>query len=111
MIVDYDGRILAQADPGPGEKTVVAEVDIAALRAARRTRLGHNPLAHLRTEAYGVYRESYYPPGTFRHAKEPEGDRTVEGNEAEIREALRKWPRDPGSGDPGPSESEREGRR
>ncbi|OLC44760.1 MAG: hypothetical protein AUH43_17880 [Acidobacteria bacterium 13_1_40CM_65_14] len=24
MIVDYDGRILAQADPGPGEKVVVA---------------------------------------------------------------------------------------
>src|SRR5262249_59538071 len=24
MLVDYDGRILAQADPGPGEKIVVA---------------------------------------------------------------------------------------
>ena len=23
MVVDYDGRILAQADPGPGEKIVV----------------------------------------------------------------------------------------
>ncbi|MFO1499024.1 MAG: nitrilase-related carbon-nitrogen hydrolase [Verrucomicrobiota bacterium] len=52
MVVDYDGRILAQADPGPGEKVIVAEIDLAALRAARRHRLGHNPLAHLRREAY-----------------------------------------------------------
>jgi predicted amidohydrolase len=36
MIVDFDGRILAQADPGPGEKVVVAEIDVAALREARR---------------------------------------------------------------------------
>ena len=102
MIVDYDGRILAQADPGPGEKIVVAEVDLAALRSARRTRLGHNPLAHLRTEAYDVYRNSYYPPGTFRHARDQEGDRTVEQNEAEIREALRNWPVDPGAAESGP---------
>src|SRR5213079_1356943 len=26
MVVDYDGRILAQADPGPGEKVVVAPI-------------------------------------------------------------------------------------
>ena len=52
MVVDYDGRILAQADPGPGEKIVVAEIDLDALRAARRERLGHNPFAHLRREAY-----------------------------------------------------------
>ena len=32
MVVDYDGRILAQADPGPGEKIVVAPIDIDALR-------------------------------------------------------------------------------
>ena len=30
MIVDFDGRILAQADPGPGEKIVVAPIDLAA---------------------------------------------------------------------------------
>jgi predicted amidohydrolase len=52
MVVDYDGRILAQADPGPGEKIVVAEIDLGALREARTRRLGHNPLAHLRREAY-----------------------------------------------------------
>jgi len=35
MVVDYDGRILAQADPGPGEKVVVAPIDLEALRAEK----------------------------------------------------------------------------
>jgi predicted amidohydrolase len=52
MIVDYDGRILAQADPGPGEKIVVGPIDLAALRADRARRRGHHLLSHLRTEAY-----------------------------------------------------------
>jgi predicted amidohydrolase len=52
MIVDFDGRILSQADPGPGEEIVVAEVDLGALRSARATRTGHNPLAYLRSETY-----------------------------------------------------------
>ena len=52
MIVDFDGRILSQADPGPGEKIVVGPIDLAALRAERRRRRGHNLLSHLRTEAY-----------------------------------------------------------
>ena len=52
MIVDYDGRILAQADPGPGEKVVVAPIDIAALRAERSRRTGHDMRAHLRTQAH-----------------------------------------------------------
>ena len=90
MVVDFDGRILAQADPGPGEKIVVAEIDIEALRQARQTRLGHNPLAHLRTEAYPVYRNSFYPPETFTHATSSEGDRTIADNEKTIRESLQK---------------------
>jgi predicted amidohydrolase len=52
MIVDFDGRILAQADPGPGEKIVIAPLDVAALRAARRERQLHNFLAHRRPDAY-----------------------------------------------------------
>jgi predicted amidohydrolase len=52
MIVDYDGRILSQADPGPGEKIVVGPIDIAGLRAERERRRGHHLLSHLRTEAY-----------------------------------------------------------
>ncbi|MCG8462267.1 MAG: hypothetical protein MI919_38780 [Holophagales bacterium] len=62
MVVDYDGRILAQADPGPGEKVVVAPVDVAALRHTRRTRQGHQNLAHLRTECYPMYGRSIFPP-------------------------------------------------
>ena len=33
MIVDYDVRILAQADPGPGDRVVVAPIDLERLRA------------------------------------------------------------------------------
>jgi predicted amidohydrolase len=62
MVVDFDGRILAEASPGPGERIVVAPVDIAALRHERATRRGHHMLAHLRTDAYPVYRERIYPP-------------------------------------------------
>jgi len=64
MIVDYDGRILAQADPGPGEKIVVGPVDLAALHAERDRRTGHQTLANLRTEAYPAYREPLYPHGS-----------------------------------------------
>jgi predicted amidohydrolase len=88
MVVDYDGRILAQADPGPGEKIVVAEIDLDALRAARQQRLGHNPLAHYRQEAYRRTPAVSYPAGTFNHAGEPGADRTVADNEAAIRRAL-----------------------
>ena len=51
MVVDFDGRILAQADPGPGEKIVVAPIDLAALRHERERRAGHRFLDHIRTEA------------------------------------------------------------
>lgn len=52
MIVDYDGRILSQADPGSGSKIVVGPIDIEALRAERRRRRGHALLSHLRADAY-----------------------------------------------------------
>jgi predicted amidohydrolase len=53
MVVDFDGRILAQADPGPGEKIVVGPIDLASLRAERGRRRGHHVLNHLRHSAYG----------------------------------------------------------
>ena len=62
MIVDFDGRILAQADPGPGEKVVVAPIDIGALRAERERRRGHDMRAHLRTEAYTYLNAPIFPP-------------------------------------------------
>jgi predicted amidohydrolase len=87
MVVDFDGRILAQADPGPGEKIVVAEIDLDALRAARQQRLGHNPMAHLRREAYPGAIHGY-PAGSFVGAKDPKGDRTFQENEQAIRRLL-----------------------
>ena len=62
QIVDYDGRMLAEASPGPGERIVVAPIDITALRHERESRRGHSMLAHLRTEAYPVYAKHQYPP-------------------------------------------------
>jgi len=62
MIVDFDGRILAQADPGPGEKIVVAPIAIETLRSERARRVGHHMLAHLRSEAYTYLKRSYLPP-------------------------------------------------
>lgn len=73
QVVDFDGRLLATADPGPGEKIVVAPVDLAALRDARTTRRGHHFLAHLRTEAYPVYRSP-----AFRGPASA-GESTIEG--------------------------------
>jgi predicted amidohydrolase len=54
MIVDFDGRVLAQATPGPGEQIVVrpgeqivvGPIDLAALRAERQRRRGYQMLAH-----------------------------------------------------------------
>src|SRR5689334_9394519 len=62
MVVDYDGRLLAEASHGPGERIVVAPLDITALRHERDTRRGHHMLAHLRSEAYPVYGRHQYPP-------------------------------------------------
>ena len=62
QVVDFDGRLLAEASPGPGERIVIAPIDISALRHERQTRSGHHMLAHLRTEAYDVYRRPGYLP-------------------------------------------------
>jgi hypothetical protein len=60
QIVDFDGRLLADASPGPGERIVIAPIDISALRHERTTRRGHRMLAHLRTEAYPVYQKRIF---------------------------------------------------
>lgn len=61
MVVDFEGRLLAQADPGPGEKIVVAPIDMSSLRHERATRRGHQTLAHLRTETLSMYQKPFYP--------------------------------------------------
>ena len=48
MIVDFDGRILAQADPGPGDKIVIASIDLEALRYERNRRQMHQMIRHLK---------------------------------------------------------------
>ncbi|MCB1052728.1 MAG: nitrilase [Acidobacteria bacterium] len=62
MIVDYDGRILAQADPGPGEKVVVAPIHLDNLRHERQRRIGHDMQAHFRSEVHPYARASSFPP-------------------------------------------------
>ncbi|HZT80974.1 MAG TPA: nitrilase-related carbon-nitrogen hydrolase, partial [Gemmataceae bacterium] len=99
MIVDYDGRILAQADPGPGEKIVVGPIDLAALRAERERRRGHHMLGHLRMEAYRGYGRPVYPGGLADGASRL----SVAGNERAIAAGKRRIV-------PAPSTSEGEGR-
>ena len=74
------GRLLGEASPGPGERIVVAPIDITALRHERATRRGHHMLAHLRTEAYPVYTSPQYPPAprTPAHAAALSFERNVE---------------------------------
>jgi predicted amidohydrolase len=76
MIVDYDGRVLAAADPGEGEKVVVGPIDIELLRAERGRRVGHDMRAHLRSELHTYLRQTWLPsapPGD--HPLSPESIR------------------------------------
>jgi predicted amidohydrolase len=86
MIVDYDGRILAQADPGAGEKVVVGPIDVSALRADRARRVGHDMRAHLRSELHGYMGRTWLAPG---------GPKSLDKSRIErrIRNAKRKLPK------------------
>ena len=67
MIVDYDGRILSQADPGggAGEKIVVGgPIDIDLLRTERIRRVGHDMRAHLRSSMHPYLQREYLRPAT-----------------------------------------------
>jgi predicted amidohydrolase len=86
MVVDFEGRVLAQADPGPGEKIVVGPVDIDALRHERSVRRGHQTLAHLRSECYPMYRRSFYPPERGAEREKL----SVEGNDEAIAAAKQR---------------------
>ncbi len=85
MILDHDGRILAQADPGPGEKIVVGPVDVGAVRVDRAQRRGHHMTSHLRTEAYPVYGSNVMPRATSVEA--PDAAITIDTINARIEES------------------------
>jgi predicted amidohydrolase len=87
QIVDFEGRILAEASPGPGERIVIAPIDISALRHERQNRRGHHMHAHLRTEAYPLYQGHVYPPQANWPTTE---DLSYEGNNALIDESKRR---------------------
>ncbi len=83
MVVDYDGRILAQADPGPGEKVVVAPINIDMLRQERKRRLGHDTRAHYRAEIHDYAKTTRLAP-----ANHQEGI-TIERLNERIRQAKK----------------------
>lgn len=82
QIVDFDGKPVVEASPGPGERIVVGPIDVSALRHERATRVGHHMLAHLRTEAYPVYDEPGYPARV-----DPDAVMTYEENNTRIANA------------------------
>jgi formamidase len=88
QVVDFDGRLLAQASPGPGERIVVAPIDITAVRHERATRRGHHMLAHLRTEAYPIYSAHQYPPIAGRPLSFDENVRQIEIAKARLDEHV-----------------------
>jgi hypothetical protein len=83
MAVDFDGRILAQADPGAGEKVVVAPIDLAALRDARERRRGHDMRAHYRAEVHPYAARAQFP-------RAGSGGITIDSNETRIAAAKRR---------------------
>lgn len=82
MVVDYDGRILAQADPGPGEKVVIAPIDVNALRAERERRVGHDMRSHLRHCVHPYLQQEKLSAANEKIS--------IESNKARILEAKRR---------------------
>ncbi len=56
MLVDYDGRVIAEASPGPGERIVVGPISIPNLRFERERRIGHDVRSHRRVDSLGSAR-------------------------------------------------------
>ncbi|MBM4114102.1 MAG: nitrilase [Phycisphaerae bacterium] len=87
MIVDFDGRVLAQADPGPGEKVVVAPIDLSQLRAERARRRGHDMRSHLRSEAYRYLGRAHLAPAMSDGAAGAAREIDIASIESRIRAA------------------------
>src|SRR2546423_3578536 len=89
QIVDFDGRILAEASPGPGERIVVAPIDITQLRHERAHRHAHSMFSHLTPDAYPVYQKHIYPPPLEDSEGSPAAQLSFERNNLLIDEAKR----------------------
>lgn len=62
IVIDYEGRIVAQSPPGPGTQILVAPINIDSLRDFRRKTYMLS-MMHLRTELYkDIYEQSVFPP-------------------------------------------------
>jgi len=61
QIIDWEGRMLAEAAPGDGERLTIGPIDIDMLRYCRKNQLMQNVPAHLRMEAYPYYKRKVYP--------------------------------------------------
>lgn len=83
MVVDFDGRVLAQVDPGAGTQMTVGPIDVATLRYERERRRGHQLLAHLRSESYAASGHPIYPAGSA-----DSGPPTVERNDLITKQAM-----------------------
>lgn len=95
MIVDYDGRIVAQATPGEGEKITVGPVDVSLLRKERRVRSAHQMLLHFRSESHPMYGKPWFPGGQFVGQE----DLGYDENEDRTRDVRnRVWPGAPDGG-------------
>jgi len=61
MIIDFEGRVIAQSPAGPSEQILVAPIYIKSLRTYRTT-TNMFSLLHLRTEIYkDVYSKPIFP--------------------------------------------------
>ncbi len=83
MVVDYNGRVLAEA--GSGEKILVSDIDVDALRHERNVRKGHQPFSHLRTELFTYLNSPIYP-----RAMKSGDSISIEKNRRLIEEAKQK---------------------
>ena len=80
MVVDYDGRVLAQAEAGGGERIVDAPIAIDTLREERARRTGHDIRGHFRREIHSYLDQTYLCP-------EQNGTITIDGLKTRIATA------------------------
>lgn len=86
MIVDYEGKILAQGERG--EAIIGSLIDLGLLRHFRTTNLIWNMPVQLRTEAYQCYQRPNYPSNLWLE-KAGETQELAEVTRAQIRKVYK----------------------